>query len=417
MAVCLSMAATAIASQTLDECQRMARDKYPLIKRYGMIEKTTAANVSNAGKAWLPQVQAQAQASLQNDVAELPDMLTTMMRQNGYNLKGLKKDQYRVSIDVTQTVWDGGATGRQQDVARMEGQVQTAQTDVAMHELRSRVNELYFGLLLTDDRIELNRDKLTLLSSNLEKLEAMLRGGTAMECDVAAMEAEKLRTEQQHTELQSTRNSLLRSLSALCGQTVTAIEKPAADISMGINQRPELRLADTQLRLADARERLLTAGLRPRLSIFAQGYYGYPGYNMFNDMMHHDWSLNGMIGARLTWAIGAFYTLRNDRSLIQQQREQAENEREVFLFNNGIQQTELREEINKYGRLMAEDERIVELRRKVRMATEAKLRGGIIDTDRLLQEITRENEARTEMSSHEIEMLRRIYDLRYALGE
>ena len=38
---------------TLEECQQQARAHYPLIKRYGLIEKTKEYNISNADKGYL----------------------------------------------------------------------------------------------------------------------------------------------------------------------------------------------------------------------------------------------------------------------------------------------------------------------------------------------------------------------------
>lgn len=69
-----------------------------------------------------------------------------------------------------------------------------------------------------------------------------------------------------------------------------------------------------------------------------------------------------------------------------------------------------------YQKIMADDEDIIRLRTYVRKAAEAKLSHGIIDVNGLLQEITRENNARTQQSVHEIEMLKAIYELEYLLG-
>ena len=57
---------------TLEECQQQAQAHYPLIKRYGLIEKTKEYNISNAGKGYLPQVSLSAKASYQSDVTEIP---------------------------------------------------------------------------------------------------------------------------------------------------------------------------------------------------------------------------------------------------------------------------------------------------------------------------------------------------------
>ena len=177
--------------------------------------------------------------------------------------------------------------------------------------------------------------------------------------------------------------------------------------------RPEMKAIDAQLRLADAQERALDAALKPKFGVFAQGFYGYPGYNMFEDMMGHKWSLNGMIGARLSWNIGALYTRKNDKAKIQLQRESAEVSRDVFLFNNNLEQIPQNENIERYKKMMADDEEIISLRSSIRKAAESKLSHGIIEVNDLVKEINSENAARVQQSVHEIEMLKEIYDLKY----
>ena len=190
--------------------------------------------------------------------------------------------------------------------------------------------------------------------------------------------------------------------------------KPALVQAAQGNNRPELALVDSQLRLADAQEKALDTALLPRLGVFAQGYYGYPGYNMFKDMMGRDWSWNGMVGARLTWNIGALYTRHNDKTKIQLQREMAQSQRETFLFNNRLEQMQQDETIARYRQLMGQDEEIIALRQQVRKAAESKLSHGIIDVNDLLRDINSENAARVQRSIHEIELLKAVYDLKFS---
>ena len=205
-------------------------------------------------------------------------------------------------------------------------------------------------------------------------------------------------------------------LSMFCGIEMKEPVKPAVVDAGTTGIRPELSLIDAQLSLADSQEKMLDAALRPRFSVFASGFYGYPGYNMFEDMMSRSWSLNGMIGARLTWNIGALYTRKNDKAKIQLQRDMAENSRDIFLFNNRLEQTQQHEEIDRYRQLMAGDEEIIALRSSVRKAAESKLAHGIIDVNDLVKEINSENAARVQLSVHEIEMLKEIYSLKYAVN-
>ena len=413
------MLPTFAMSQTLEECQRAAEQNFPLIRQYGLIEKTTSLNVANIQKGWLPQVTASAQATLQTDVTAFPDKLQTVFQQTGITMDGLKKDQYRVGIDVQQTVYDAGNIKSQKEIARRQGELQSRQNEVTMYNVRKSVNEMYFSLLLVDEQIRLNADLQTVLEGNEKKLAAMLKGGTASESDWQNVKAERLNVVQKMTGLQSQRTALARMLSIFCGIEVNGLVKPEMPENMNpsINLRPELKALDAQLRLTDAQERALDAAMMPRLGVFAQGYYGYPGYNMFEDMMSHKFSWNGMIGARLTWNIGALYTRKNDKAKLQVQRETTEVNRERFLFDNNLEQIEQNENISRYRQMMTDDEEIISLRSSIRKAAESKLAHGIIDVNDLVREINSENKARVEQCIHEIEMLKEIYDLKITIGE
>ncbi|MBR1548514.1 MAG: TolC family protein [Prevotella sp.] len=418
-AICLvTLLPLSMAAQTLEECQRAAERNYPLIRQYDLIGKMTDVTVDNIGKGWLPQVSASAQATYQSDVASWPDGIKSVYSTMGINMKGLKKDQYRIGVDVSQTVYDGGAIRTQKDIARQQGAIDVAQTEVTMYQVRRRVNEMYFALLLLDEQISLNADLQELLNSNEKRLSSMYRHGTAAESDYLSVKAERLNVVQQGTSLQSQRRSLAAVLSAFCGIEVKKIEKPARDVAHGgTGQRPELKLIDARLSLADAREKGLDAALRPRLSVFASGFYGYPGYNMFDDMMSHDWSLNGMVGARLSWNIGALYTRKNDKARIRLERNMAETSRSVFVFNNNLEQMQQNENIERFRRLAEGDAEIISLRSSVRRAAESKLEHGIIDVNDLIKEINAENGAKVQQTIHEIEMLKEIYDLKFTNNE
>ena len=414
--IVLTMMPIMAQAQTLEECQQAAERNYPLIQQYDLINKTTELTVSNIQKGWLPQVSASAQATYQSDVVSFPDEMQALYQQMGINMKGLTKDQYRVGIDVQQTVFDGGAIRSQKEIARAQGQVQQAQNEVNIYQVRRRVNEMYFALLLIDEQMKLNADLQELLAGNERKLESMKKNGTAAESDWHSVKAERLNVVQQMTSLQAQRQVLARMFSTFCGIEVKEATKPNCQLSMvngQSNNRPELKALDAQLRLADAQEKAINSALMPRLGVFVQGFYGYPGYNMFEDMMSRKWSLNGMIGARLTWNIGALYTRKNDKAKIQLQRDMAENSRDVFLFNNNLEQIQQNENITRYQRLMSDDEEIIRLRSSVRKAAESKLAHGIIDVNDLVKEINSENQARVQQTVHEIEMLKEIYDLKY----
>ena len=407
-----------VRAQSLEECRQAAEHNYPIIRQYDLIARTTELTVRNIQKAWFPQISVTAQGSYQNKVTAWPENLQGLFAQMGLQLQGLSRDQYKVGIDVRQTLFDGGAIGSRREIARGEGAVQAAQTEVDLYKIGQRVHEMYFGLLLLDEQLRLNADVNALLRSNEAQLAAMLKSGTASAGDFENVKAERLSAEQQQTELLSQRQTLQRLLSLFCGIPVDSIRRPPVpNLPSGENKRPELRLFDRRLQLTDAQEKALDAQLLPQLGFFAQGYYGNPGLNLFEDMMKRRWSWNGIAGLKLIWNLSALYTHRNEKSKLRVQRELIENARQQFLFNNRLDETQQSENVRRFRAIAQRDGEIIALRTAVRKAAESKLAHGIIDVNGLLREINKENAAKTQQAIHEIDMLKAMYDLKFSHNE
>lgn len=408
----------AVRAQSLEECRQAAEHNYPIIRQYDLIARTTELTVRNIQKAWFPQISVTAQGSYQNKVTAWPENLQGLFAQMGLQLQGLSRDQYKVGIDVRQTLFDGGTIGSRREIARGEGAVQAAQTEVDLYKIGQRVHEMYFGLLLLDEQLRLNADVNALLRSNEAQLAAMLKSGTASAGDFENVKAERLSAEQQQTELLSQRQTLQRLLSLFCGIPVDSIRRPAVpNLPSGENKRPELRLFDRRLQLTDAQEKAVDAQLLPQFGLFAQGYYGNPGLNLFEDMMKRRWSWNGIAGLKLTWNLSALYTHRNEKSKLRVQRELIENARQQFLFNNQLDETQQSENVRRFRAIAQRDGEIIALRTAVRKAAESKLAHGIIDVNGLLREINKENAAKTQQAIHEIDMLKAMYDLKFSHNE
>ncbi|WP_315315126.1 TolC family protein [Prevotella pallens] len=413
VAILLILASTTTA-QTLEECQKAAEKNYPLIKQYGLIAQTTELTVSNIQKEWLPKIAVSAQATYQSNVVAWPERIQSIYQQMGLAMKGLKKDQYKMAIDLQQTLYDGGTIASKQAIARQEAKIQEAENQTKLYEVHHRVNEMYFALLLLNEQIKLNNNVKSLLLASENKLAAMVKSGTAATSDLDNVKAERLSAEQQYTSLKAEQQMLQHILTTFCGIKVENVQKPTpVSIDTLTNNRPELQLFNSKLKLSETQEKALNTRLHPTLALFAQGYYGYPGMNMFNDMIDHKWRLNGIVGVKLSWNVGALYTRKNDKARLRLQRELIENEREVFLFNNSMEQIRQNSNINRFKTMMQTDKEIIALRTNVRKAAESKLLHGIIDVNSLLREINNENAAKVQWAIHEIDMLKEMYNLKY----
>ncbi len=404
---------------TLDECIAMARENYPLIEKYGLIERTARIDLSDIGRSWLPQIGTYAQGTVQNDVPGFPSDMLPLLTSLGIDMPGIRKEQYKVGLDVNQVIWDGGKTKADREVTRADAQVQTAANDVELYAVEGRVQELFFAVLLVEAQAEQSELTAKLLQSNLGRLQSMLANGTAMQSDADAVEAEYLTVLQNIVRLRGNAESYRRMLEVFIASSLAGkrLECPSAEIPADLQPaRPELSRFDAELIKIESQRKQIGASTLPKIGFFAQAYYGYPGYDYFHSMMSRDWTFNIMAGIKVSWAIDAFYTKKNRLSKLSLAGKGVEVSRDVFLFNTELTSVQEQTGIRRQQAVLAEDARIVELRTSVRKAAESRLVNGVIDTTDLLGKITDEATASLNAVYHKIELVKTIYQLKHTLN-
>lgn len=407
-------------AQTLEECRKLARENYPAIKQYELISKTEQYNVSNAARAWIPQIVLSGQATYQSETVTYPEAMQTLLQNMGTEMTGIRKDQYKIALDINQTIWDGGTSKAQKEIAKANAKEAQSQVEVTLYDLQQRVDNLYFGILLLDERYAQTKALISVLKSNLDRIKAYHKNGVAMQSDIDAIEAELLSAEQTMGQVEASRNSYRSMLEAFIGKELTddkLIRPESTEIINKTSARPELTLFDAQIGKIEAQRKSIKSLGTPRFSAFAQGFYGYPGYDIFRNMTSADWSLNGIVGIRMQWNLTPFYTQKNNLDMLNVAQSQIEVQRETFLFNTQMQITQDDGEIARLRKAITNDSRIVELRSSVRKAAESKMENGVIDATELLQKITEETNASLTKSTHEIELLQAIYRLKHTLNQ
>ena len=396
---------------TLEECQRKTRENYPLVRQYGLIEKTKEYNLANASKGYLPQFTLSGKASWQSEVTELPVQVP------GVDIKGLPKDQYQVMMELKQNIWDGGEIRSRKEQVKASSDVGREKLNVDMYALTERVNQVYFGILLLDEQLRQNQLFLEDLERTHKQISSYIENGIASQSDLDAVSVEQLNTRQKRIELTSLRQAYLKMLSLLTGEELaedTKLMKPLEGEYSLLNEirRPELTWFDAQNNQLGIQEEALKVGYLPRLGLFVQGAYGNPGLNMLKD----EFAPFYIAGVRLSWNFGSLYTLRNDKKVIASNRQQLQTNRDVFLFNTRLQATQQNSDIVSMRKQMQDDEEIIRLRTNIRLAAEAKVANGTLTVTDMLREITSENMARQTKALHEVQLLMNIWKLKYTIN-
>ena len=417
---CIIIAPLCVTAQiTIEQCVEKAMENYPEIRKYDLVSATREIDLSDIDKGWLPRISAYGHATVQNSVPSFPESLSGVLQQMGQSMKGLDKLQYKVGVDISQTIWDGGMSRARRDVSRLTSETQRKNIGVELYAVRQRVENLYFAILLTEEQRAQTGNALALVNANLEKLRSMLRNGTAMQCDVDMVAAQALTMEQDITRARSAVRGYRQVLEIFIGESLAdrALLMPDALMPSDMRPaRPELSLFENRIAAAQASRRLSDVSLMPKVGFFAQTWYGYPGFDYFKSMMNRNLSFNIMAGVKVTWNIDAFYTKKNMARRTAVDTGNIMAEKETFLFNTGIQSVSQQEKISGLRSVMADDAKIMELRTNVRKAAESQLENGVIDATALLTKITDENQAKLTARFHEIQLIQEIYNLKYILN-
>ena len=406
---------------TLDGIQQLARSNYPAIRQFELIDRIADFSLANASSAWVPQISLSGQATYQSDVVSFPESMTDVFSMLGVDISGLHKDQYKLALNIEQILWDGGYTKSRKEAVLAEKEVSSKSLEVELYALADKVNQLYFGILVLDEQLRLNDLTAGILEDNRKIIQSYIDNGLAKPSDLAKVDAELIANSQQRTRICCSRKAYIQVLSVMTGRELSEEDtfvrpEPVLYSDSPQSNRPELQLYDAMAASIEAGRTAVKSTLMPRFSLFAQGLYGYPGLNMFEDMMEYRWRPNFYVGVRFQWNISAFYTKRNTERRLDASVRQVELQRETFLYGNRLEQVRLNADIEQMRKILEDDDRLINIRTSIREASESQLRNGTLLISDLLKDINDEHRARIDKSIHELEYLKKLYEMRFTLN-
>lgn len=395
-------------SISLDSCYLLAKRNYPLVKQYELIEKTKDYSLENIAKGYLPQININGQATYQSDITQLPKIIP--------GVPVLTKDQYRLYAEADQPIYDGGIIKEQKKLQEANSIVDKQKLEVELYKLEDRINQLFFGILLIDEQLKQNALTKDDIQLGLDKVNAQIANGTALRSNADVLKAELLKANQQTVELNSNRKAFTDMLSLFIKKPLdenTVFIKPPDIIPSPEIKRPELLMYDYQHKIFDAQNNLLTAQNRPKLSFFVQGGFGKPAFNILSN--NFDPFYIG--GLKLNIPLSGFYTIKNDRALLNINKENIDLQKETFLFNTHIALKQQNADIVKLQTFLKTDDEIIPLRTNVKKAALAQLENGVINSSDYLREVNAEDNAKQNKILHEIQLLLAQYNERNTVGD
>lgn len=418
-------------SITVEDCLIKARENYPLYKNKKLIEEAVKIDLTKTDMSFIPNLKISGKATYQNE--------TPSMNVPFYSIE-INKDQYQLTAEISQPIFDAGNLWASKDMIRAQGKSEEKQLETQLYNIQQSVMNVYFGILLINEQLAQNDLLLEELNRNLATVENYAKNGVAQKSDLDQINVEILTALKNRDDMVTQRESYYDSLSQFIGENprnyrvlmpdniekLREVESSPVFSTIGkdgykknygaleelLQNRPEISYYEAKaMEIASSKKAAVAKGL-PILDVFFQGGYGRPGLNF----LKNGFSPYYTAGIRLNWNLTGLYTIGKEEDKIAVQKMKLATQKNEFLFNSQMSIEQNMRNIKSVQNQLEADTKIIALRKNIVRTSESKMRNGVMSVSDLLTDINKLDTARKEQSYRKIQLIMKIYELKQTLN-
>jgi outer membrane protein TolC len=391
---------------TLKDCYDRAMSSNSLAGEKEAYTNISKLKDNNLSKGWYPTLDANGSFVYNSSVVDMGSALGSLPIPGIANaIKPLPHEQYKITVDINQVIYDGGAIKGARAVEKADLSINEKQTETDIYKLRGQINSYYFNLLLLARQKELLNNYLELIGKRISSMQSALNNGIIIKSDIDVLTAEKIKLGQQLSENEIRKNSLIRILADLTG-----VEIDSSTQFILPSQTGELtnELTRTELQLFDLRKEQLAAGMKvieskrmPKAFGFATlGYGNPPGSNFFKD----EFAPYYILGAGIKWNIFDWNKAKNEKQVITLQQGILDSRKNDLSDNLKRMLESKNAEIASIKALINTDSELIDLRKRITAAAESQYENGTITASEYLNEMNSERQAVINYEIHKINL-------------
>jgi outer membrane protein TolC len=404
------------AQDTLNifECFEAIEENYPKVAERELIEKQKKLKIDNIQAEWYPSVDLNMQATYQSDrvKVDLGDQLPFSV-----DMPSASKDQYKATLDINQMVYDGGATQSSRKVEKLGSEIQNQSVDVDLHQIKDRLMEVYFGILLLQKQEGILQATLEELDKKTQSVEAGVNNGVLLPSDLQSLKAEKIKLEQSLDEINRKISANMAVINELTGLSIDVgmmLNLPEIELNRELEySRPENELFHLQKQQLEASKSRVKSQKSPKVFAFGQLGYGKPGLNMLQDEFDSFY----IVGAKLSWNLWDWNKNKRQRNQLEVQKQIVEVRQETFNKSITVSLEQISSDIDNYNRALERDKRIIELRKQVIGSAKSKLENGVITSSDYIADLNKLKKARITHEKHKVELIKSKFEYLLTAGK
>jgi outer membrane protein TolC len=387
---------------TLKECYDRAMSASAIAgekKAYSDISELKDENLS---KGWLPTLDANGSFLYNSSVVDMSSILTSLPP--GL-IKPLPHEQYKVTIDINQMIYDGGAIKNARNLEKADLSVIEKQTETDLYKLCGQINSYYFTIMLLGRQKELLNNFLEVIKKRLSAMQSSVSNGVIIKSDVDVLTAERIKIEQQLSEIEIKKLSLLKILSDITGtqidpSTELILPPQTGELKNEIS-RPEIELFDLRKEQMATGMKLIDSKRMPKAFGFATlGYGNPPGSNFFKD----EFAPYYIVGAGIKWNIFDWNRAKNEKKVITLQQGIIDSRKTDLTDNMKWLLESKNAELESLKALIETDTELITLRKRITASAESQYQNGTITATEYLNEVNSERQAIVNYEIHKISL-------------
>ena len=329
---------------------------------------------------WKPQLMLNGQASYQSDVTRVEIPIP------GFYSPEIAKDWYKLNLDITQQIYDGGISAERKKAEEASLAVSLKNIDQKCYHFREQIHNIYFHALLYEQQINDQQSAVNSLEKLINEMQSAYETGMILQSELNTLKVEKLKLLQQKTTSEAGRKSALALLATHSGLPISADDSllvPNQNIGelKLVNQRPELERFTLQQEQLQQQESLSKTTRNPVIQAFGQAGYGRPCFNMLED----DFTPYAIAGIRFQYRIYDWKSNQKERKIIRLNAQTLDLAKQDFEQNISATAKAKLEEIKQYEVLLAQGREIIGMQKEILQTAENQLKNSQADQARIHQ--------------------------------